>query len=113
MKTIEVRFNVEDNGFFYQEVEYKDNAELAIDAYVLLFNQAYGDVKGLCIESYTIVPKVKDLKEGTKLVNKNGTELEVVGKKGRKYVMLKRLSDGRVWFYDNETIKAERMEVMK
>ena len=67
MKTIEVRFNVEDNGFFYQEVEYKDNAELAIDTYVLLFNQAYGDIKGLKIESYTIVPKVKDLKEGNKV----------------------------------------------
>ena len=113
MKTIEVRFNVEDNGCFYQQVEYKDNPELAIDTYVLLFNQTYGDIKGLRIESYTIVPKVKDLKEGTKLVNKYGTEFEVVGKQGRKYVQLKRLSDGRVWNYDNETLKIEKVEVVK
>ena len=113
MKTIEVRFNVEDNGSFCQKVEYKDDAALAIDAYILLFNQAYGDIKGLKIESYTIVPKVQDLKEGTKVVNKYGTEFEVVGKQGRTYVELKRLSDGRVWSYDNETLKVERVEVVK
>jgi hypothetical protein len=57
--------------------------------------------------------KVKDLKEGLKVVNVSGTEFEVVGKQGRKYVQLKRLSDGRVWFYDNETLKVEKVEVTK
>lgn len=57
--------------------------------------------------------KVKDLKEGMNVVNVNGTKFEVVGKQGRKYVQLKRLSDGRVWFYDNETLKVEKVEVIK
>lgn len=57
--------------------------------------------------------KVKDLKEGMKVVNVSGTEFEVVRKQGRKYVQLKRLSDGRVWFYDNETLKVEKVEVIK
>lgn len=55
--------------------------------------------------------KVKDLQEGMNVVNVNGTEFEVVGKQGRKYVQLKRLSDGRVWFYDNETLKIEKVKV--
>ena len=46
-------------------------------------------------------------------MNKYGTEFEVVGKQGRKYVQLKRLSDGRVWSDDNDTLKVERVEVMK
>lgn len=55
--------------------------------------------------------KVKDLQEGMNVVNVNGTEFEVIGKQGRKYVQLKRLSDGRVWFYDNETLKVEKVKV--
>lgn len=113
MKTVEVRFNVEDNGFFYQQVEYKDDPEVAIEGYIVLFNQAYGDVKGLKIESYTIVPKVKDLKEGTKVVDRYGTEFEVVGKQGRKYVQLKCLRDERVRYYDNEGLKINLVEVVK
>lgn len=57
--------------------------------------------------------KVKDLKDGMKVVNEVGTEFEVVGKKGRKYAMLKRLSDERVWSYDNETLKIEKVEAVK
>lgn len=57
--------------------------------------------------------KVKDLKEGMNVVNVSGTKFEVVGKQGRKYVQLKRLSDGSVWFYDNETLKVEKVEVIK
>lgn len=62
MKTVEVKFNVEDDGFFHKEIEYKDDAELAIDAYILLHNNAYGKCSGFYIESYEIVPvpKVKD-----------------------------------------------------
>lgn len=56
--------------------------------------------------------KVKDLKDGMKVVNEVGTEFEVVGKKGRKYVMLKRLSDGRVWYYDNEGLEVQQVKVM-
>lgn len=55
--------------------------------------------------------KVKDLQEGMNVVNVNGTEFEVIGKQGRKYVQLKRLSDGRVWSYDNETLKVEKVKV--
>lgn len=57
--------------------------------------------------------KVKDLKDGMKVVNEVGTEFEVVGKKGRKYVMLKRLSDGRIWFYDNESLMVEEVKVIE
>ena len=37
METVEVRFNVEDNGFFYQQVEYKDDPEVAIEGYIVLY----------------------------------------------------------------------------
>ena len=60
METVKVKFNVEDDGFFHKEIEYKDNAEFAIDTYILLHNNAYGKYSGLYIESYEIVPKVKD-----------------------------------------------------
>ena len=56
--------------------------------------------------------KVKDLKDGMKVVNEVGTEFEVVGKKCRKYVMLKRLSDGRVWYYDNYALEGEEVKVI-
>ena len=56
--------------------------------------------------------KVKDLKDGMKVVNEVGTEFKVVGKKGRKYVMLKRLSDGRVWYYDNYALEGEEVKVI-
>lgn len=56
--------------------------------------------------------KVKDLKDGMKVVSVFGTEFEVVGKKGRKYVMLKRLSDGRVWYYDNEGLEVQQVKVI-
>lgn len=55
METVKVKFNVEDDGFFHKEIEYKDDAELAIDVYILLHNNAYGKGTGLYIESYTIV----------------------------------------------------------
>ena len=57
--------------------------------------------------------KVKDLQEGMNVVNVSGTEFEVIGKQGRKYVQLKRLSDGRVWSYDNETLKVEKVKAIK
>lgn len=57
--------------------------------------------------------KVKDLQEGMNVVNVNGTEFEVIRKRGRKYVQSKRLSDGRVWFHGNETLKVEKVEVIK
>ena len=56
--------------------------------------------------------KVKDLKDGMKVVSVFGTEFEVVGKKGRKYVMLKRLSDERVWYYDNYALEGEEVKVI-
>lgn len=59
MKKVKVRFNVEDNGFFHKDVEYKDDAELAIDTYIILFNNAHGKGTGLYIESYTIVSEVE------------------------------------------------------
>lgn len=57
--------------------------------------------------------KVKDLQVGMKVVNEAGTEFEVTSRQGRKWVGLERLIDGRVWFYDNETLKVERVEVVK
>lgn len=57
--------------------------------------------------------KVKELKEGMNVVSRYGTEFEVVGHKGRKYVQLKRLHDGRVWFYDNAGLELEGAEVVK
>lgn len=55
MKMKKVKFKVEDNGFFYQYVEYTDNLELAIKEYIKKFNDVYGDIKGLRIESYEII----------------------------------------------------------
>lgn len=55
MKMKKVKFKVEDNGFFYQYVEYTDNLELAIKEYIKKFNGVYGDIKGLRIESYEIM----------------------------------------------------------
>ncbi|AQY55354.1 hypothetical protein MS1_37 [Streptococcus virus MS1] len=56
--------------------------------------------------------KVKDLKEGMKVVSVFGTEFEVVGKLGRKYVQLKRVTDGAVWHYDNEGLEVQQVKVM-
>lgn len=55
MKTVKVRFKVEDDGFFYQEVEYTDSPENAIDTFILLWNNAYGKGTGVYIENYEIV----------------------------------------------------------
>ena len=57
--------------------------------------------------------KVKDLKVGMKVVNVQGTEFKVNDRKGRKWVSLERLSDRRIWLYDNESLKVERVEVAK
>lgn len=57
--------------------------------------------------------KVKDLKVGMKVVNEKGTEFEVTSRQGRKWVGLERLTDGRIWFYDNETLLVEKVEVVK
>jgi len=56
--------------------------------------------------------KVKDLKEGMKVVSVFGTEFEVVGKSGRKYVQLKRVTDATVWHYDNEGLEVQQVKVM-
>ena len=56
--------------------------------------------------------KVKDLKVGMKVVNLQGTEFTVDDRKGRKWVSLKRLSDGRIWFYDNESLMVEEVKVI-
>lgn len=56
--------------------------------------------------------KVKDLKEGMKVVSVFGTEFEVVGKLGHKYVQLKRVTDGAVWHYDNEGLEVQQVKVM-
>ena len=56
--------------------------------------------------------KVKDLKEGMKVVSVFGTEFEVVGKLGRKYIQLKRVTDGAVWHYDNEGLEVQQAKVM-
>lgn len=57
--------------------------------------------------------KVKDLQVGMKVVNIAGTEFKVTDRKGRKWVSLERLSDGRIWFYDNESLLVENVEVVK
>lgn len=57
--------------------------------------------------------KVKDLQVGMKVVNEAGTEFEVTSRQGRKWVGLERLIDGRIWFYDNETLMVEKVEVVK
>lgn len=57
--------------------------------------------------------KVKDLQVGMKVVNNAGTEFEVTSRQGRKWVGLTRIIDERVWFYDNETLLVEKVEVMK
>ena len=56
--------------------------------------------------------KVKDLKEGMKVVSVFGTEFEVVGKLGRKYVQLKRVTDDAVWHYDNEGFEVQQVKVI-
>ena len=56
--------------------------------------------------------KVKDLKVGMKVVNLQGTEFKVDDRKGRKWVSLKRLSDERIWFYDNESLMVEEVKVI-
>lgn len=56
--------------------------------------------------------KVKDLKVGMKVVNLSGTEFKVDDRKGRKWVSLKRLSDERIWFYDNESLMVEEVKVI-
>lgn len=48
-----------------------------------------------------------------KVVNEKGTEFEVTSRQGRKWVGLERLTDGRIWFYDNETLLVEKVEVVK
>lgn len=57
--------------------------------------------------------KVKDLKVGMNVVNAKGTEFKVTDRKGRKWVSLERLSDGHIWFYDNESLLVEKVEVVK
>lgn len=56
--------------------------------------------------------KVKDLKVGMKVVNIQGTEFKVTDRKGRKWVSLERLSDGRIRFYDNESLMVEEVKVI-
>lgn len=56
--------------------------------------------------------KVKDLKVGMKVVNLQGTEFKVADRKGRKWVSLERLSDGRIWLYDNESLMVEEVKVI-
>ncbi|ADT64037.1 hypothetical protein [Streptococcus phage Dp-1] len=57
--------------------------------------------------------KVKDLQVGMKVVNAKGTEFKVTDRQGRKWVSLERLSDGRIRFYDNESLMDEKVEVVK
>lgn len=57
--------------------------------------------------------KVKDLQVGMKVVNNAGTEFEVTSRQGRKWIGLERVADGRIWFYDNETLLVEKVEVVK
>lgn len=57
--------------------------------------------------------KVKDLKVGMKVVNIQGTEFKVTDRNGRKWVSLERLSDGRIWFYDNESLMVEEVKVIE
>lgn len=57
--------------------------------------------------------KVKDLKVGMNVVNIQGTEFKVADRKDRKWVSLERLSDGRIWFYDNESLMVEEVKVIE
>lgn len=57
--------------------------------------------------------KVKDLKVGMNVVNIQGTEFKVADRKGRKWVSLERLSDGRIQFYDNESLMVEEVKVIE
>lgn len=57
--------------------------------------------------------KVKDLQVGMNVVNVAGTEFKVTDRKGRKWISLERLSDERIWFYDNELLLVEKVEVVK
>jgi hypothetical protein len=57
--------------------------------------------------------KVKDLKVGMNVVNIQGTEFKVADRKGRKWVSLERLSDERIWFYDNESLMVEEVKVIE